>query len=178
MLLQHCDSDTGDIFASRKERLKCLVCLKVSVLSVRADREHRERRDAGTAEMTREKSKHRIEHWKQSVIDTVYKEHDELTNDDVGNGVCVRKYFGDSSTLVWCDGSVIDGVETVSGGGVVTRDKSWVWPVWSGYLGSWSSVSSAGSPLHSVSGQFSRGAVSGVTVFRYCNDVSITVAIR
>ena len=69
----------------------------------------------------------------------------------------------------------------------MTKTKSWIWPSFHGLLSAWagpgtSLVGEAGgraSNLHSVSGRWVGGALAGgVAVFRYCNDVTLTVNLR
>ena len=69
----------------------------------------------------------------------------------------------------------------------MTKTKSWIWPCFHGFLLSWSDPGASlvggsggrGSALHSVTGRWVGGALTGgVAVFRYCNDVTLTVRIR
>ena len=141
------------------------------------------------------KNKSLVSQWKQNIRDKLLKSQNSQSCGNCSNDnlLYFTEYFGDTNTDVTRaeDNYTIsdqlsysqqdDGSVTVSGTRTITKTKSWVWSCFSGFMSSWKEMSSmSGSRLHSVSGQWCNGRLccGQVAVFRFCNDVHITVGIK
>ena len=70
---------------------------------------------------------------------------------------------------------VSDGL--VTGRGTVSRNNSWVWPVFSGWT-SWQEARAGGVSLHSITGSFTRGVLCGAASLRFCNDLVFRLELQ
>mgnify|MGYP007025457106 CR=1 FL=1 len=128
-----------------------------------------------------------VTNWKQEIISKVYHNTDHSQSDK--NEEHFSKYFGNSNIdcFTFSEKLTVDQCGNVSGEGTVTKNKSWIWPTFHSFLLAWDGPGAGlvgvsggrGSSLHSVTGRWEAGALAGgVALFRYCNDVTLTVNIR
>ena len=130
--------------------------------------------------------------WKADILSKVYHNTDNHSHSDSHsdqNEKHFTNYFGnnDIDSFTFSETLTVDNCGNVSGEGTVTKTKSWIWPSFHSFLLAWDGPGSGlvgvsggrGSSLHSVTGRWVGGALAGgVAVFRYCNDVTLTVNIR
>ena len=65
----------------------------------------------------------------------------------------------------------------VRGEGTVSRNKTWVWPSFSGWT-SWEAAKAGGVGLHSLTGRFTRGVLCGAVTLRFCNDLVFSLQLQ
>ena len=129
--------------------------------------------------------------WKENILSKLYHNTDHIRSDAQSdpNERHFTKYFrnNDIDSFTFSEELTVDNCGNISGEGTVSKTKSWIWPSFHSFLTAWddpgaSLVGVSGgraSALHSVTGRWMGGALApGVAVFRYCNDVTITVNIR